>query len=83
MATFCSGADEGDRTLVPSLGSLYSTTELHPHELLVQYINKAIFCKGELLPWTVSNSCGKYRFACVILVMAADLLRNEFVLNAF
>lgn len=25
------GADEGDRTLVPSLGSSYSTTELHPH----------------------------------------------------
>ncbi len=29
---FLSGADEGDRTLVPSLGSSYSTTELHPHD---------------------------------------------------
>lgn len=28
---FWYGADEGDRTLVPSLGSSYSTTELHPH----------------------------------------------------
>ena len=29
------GADEGDRTLVPSLGSSYSTTELHPHAVLL------------------------------------------------
>lgn len=33
------GADEGDRTLVPSLGSSYSTTELHPHVVvLIKYI---------------------------------------------
>lgn len=33
------GADEGDRTLVPSLGSSYSTTELHPHVMvLIKYI---------------------------------------------
>lgn len=44
---FYSGADEGDRTLVPSLGSSYSTTELHPHELLlVHFTSIPQFCKG-------------------------------------
>lgn len=41
------GADEGDRTLVPSLGSSYSTTELHPHELLlVHFTSIHAVCKG-------------------------------------
>ena len=44
---FYSGADEGDRTLVPSLGSSYSTTELHPHELLlVHFTSIHAVCKG-------------------------------------
>ena len=41
------GADEGDRTLVPSLGSSYSTTELHPHEHLLNYSTSIpVFCKA-------------------------------------
>ena len=38
---FFDGADEGDRTLVPSLGSSYSTTELHPH-ILSYYISLTV-----------------------------------------
>ena len=40
-----SGADEGSRTLLSSLGSWRSTDELHPHQLLYHHI-----ISGPLLP---------------------------------
>lgn len=38
------GADEGNRTLIYSLGSCYSTIELHPQKIIKQIIFFLIEC---------------------------------------